>query len=439
MLKSPRKAGAKVAVASPNAPAGSANLTPFALDGSEDGLLYSPTTRTEALVAGIDVAPAIITRLGAEPPREMQGRPANVRSGEAASAERLGERLSFVGEKRGEVWVSIGMISVLGALFATLWKGRTGASFVLLTLAALPAGSLISAILPIANTPAITASTLLFGGLLVAVYWRFSSSAPGVVAGVYLTTAALILADTVSGGALMKLSTLGYNPAYGTRFYGIGNEYAAFLAGSLTTGVGALAYRRRLPPALVLAAGLAAVVVLGLPTMGADVGGVSRAGVRFRGDFWTSPRERAPRPGALDGRRPAPGGRSVSDQRVVLPWRLARFAGGGRRDGTGRDSGAKTAFEPGSPPEPGFSAGLLGGSVLGFPGLAPHARYGTRRRFARGNDHRAGLRHTQRLRNTGRHLRARLPDGGRQHLPIVWSRKIQQSSVSQIMVKTETD
>ena len=281
--------GAEVAVASPGAPVGSAtgstNLAPFVLWGSGEGLLYSPTTRTEALVAGIDVAPTLLARLGVEPPREMQGRPATVVPGGPAAAERLaerlGERLSFVAEKRSVVWISIAAVMVLCMLLATLWRGKTGASFVLLALAALPMGALVPGALPPTNVPAVIFSILASGGLLAAVARRFSGTVPGEISLVYLTVAAVILADTAFGGPLMKLSTLGYNPAYGTRFYGIGNEYSAFLAGGLTVGVGALVHRRRLFLVPVLAAGLSAVLILGLPAMGADVGGSLALGLGF--------------------------------------------------------------------------------------------------------------------------------------------------------------
>ena len=149
------EAGARAAVASPNVSEDSANLAPFALGGQEEGLLYSPTTRTEALIAGTDIAPTILAQLGVEPPREMQGRPVTVRPGETASAARLGGRLSFVAEGRSEVWLLVGTVMVLGGLLATVQRGRTGASFVLLTLAMLPAGALISAAFPVTNTPAV--------------------------------------------------------------------------------------------------------------------------------------------------------------------------------------------------------------------------------------------------------------------------------------------
>jgi hypothetical protein len=90
-----------------------------------------------------------------------------------------------------------------------------------------------------------------------------------------------VVLDAAAGGVLERFSTLGYNPATGTRFYGVGNEYAAALAGGLTVGLGVLACRRRVPAALLAAAGAVAVLALGLPTMGADVGGSLALGLGF--------------------------------------------------------------------------------------------------------------------------------------------------------------
>ena len=121
--------GAEVAIASPNAPTGSANLAPFVLGGSGEGLLYSSTTHTKALITGIDVAPTLLARLGVEPPREMQGRPATVVPGEPAAAERLGELLSFVAEQRGR---SLGFYrGGHGLLYAvgSVFEGQDGCEF----------------------------------------------------------------------------------------------------------------------------------------------------------------------------------------------------------------------------------------------------------------------------------------------------------------------
>lgn len=71
----------------------------------------------------------------------------------------------------------------------------------------------------------------------------------------------------------MGFSILGHDPAYGTRFYGIGNEYSAVVAGALPLAAGLLVARSpRLLTAVPVAAVLA-VLAIGLPTLGADVGG----------------------------------------------------------------------------------------------------------------------------------------------------------------------
>ena len=276
-----RSAGATVAVAAPVPPSGLANLTPFVLTGPGEGLLYSPTTRTRGLLSSSDVAPTLLGRLGIDVPPGMQGRDATVRPGTTGDAVRLGERISFVAEERFVAWLIIGAAMLAGTLLAVLWKGKAGAVYALLVLAALPAGALAVAAIPTTSAFVVAFSTLFLSGTLAGISWWFSRTNVSRISGVFLLVSALILADTISGGALMKLSTLGYNPAYGTRFYGIGNEYAAFLAGSLTVGIGALAYRRRLPLALVLTAGIVVVLALGLPTMGADVGGSLALGFGF--------------------------------------------------------------------------------------------------------------------------------------------------------------
>jgi hypothetical protein len=162
-----------------------------------------------------------------------------------------------------------------------------------LALAALPAGALLAAAFPVTGVLPVGALTALFAGGIIALCWRISGSFAGALAGVALATAAFVTLDAAAGGALERFSTIGYNPATGTRFYGVGNEYAAVLAGSLTMGLGVLAHRRRPPAALLAAVGAVAVLALGLPTMGADVGGSVALGLAFgatvglvRGERW---------------------------------------------------------------------------------------------------------------------------------------------------------
>lgn len=288
LVEASSEARATVAVASANSPAGSTNLTPFALSG-EEGLLYSPATRTAGLISNADVAPTLLAELGVEVPAGMQGRDATVRPGTYEQAERLGERISFVAENRYEVWVMVLIFAAAVFLFVGFRSGWSGARPVILTLAALPAGALLVGAVPVTNAPAVAAMIVACACILTLPAWRLAGGVFGALAFVCLATATLVSADAAAGGALMKFSTLGYNPFSGSRFYGIGNEYAAILAGSLTMGLGALAEsirergsrRGKLPAVPLALVGAAVVIVVALPTMGADVGGSVALGVGF--------------------------------------------------------------------------------------------------------------------------------------------------------------
>ena len=283
LVEAARETGAAVAVASPNGPKGTPNLTPFVFLRPSSGgdLLYSPTTRTQGLLTNTDVAPTLLDALGAPVPPEMSGRAAEVRPGDVESVELLQRRLWFVEDKGFRVWGVVGVLWALALVVGTARRGRRGVSWAVLALAALPAGALLAAAFPVTGVLSVGALTALFAAGMTALSWRLSGSFAGAFAGIALATAALVTLDAAAGGPLERFSTIGYNPATGTRFYGVGNEYAAVLAGSLTLGLGVLTHRRR-PPAVPLAAvGAVAVLALGLPTMGADVGGSLALGVAF--------------------------------------------------------------------------------------------------------------------------------------------------------------
>ena len=303
-----RRTGAAVAVAAPNGPPESPNLTPFALvqpGESEGGLLYSPSTRTAGLVTNADVAPTLLSLLGAPVPSEMAGRVAEVRQGEPESAERLQRRMWFVTESGFEVWAVIGVLCACALGVGVLRGGRNGASAVVLALAALPAGALFAAAVPVTGVLAVAALTVLFARGISFLSSRISGGFAGALAAVSLATALLVLLDAAAGGVLERYSTIGYNPGTGTRFYGVGNEYAAALAGSLTLGLGVLARQLRMAAALPVMFGAVAVLVLGLPTMGADVGGSLALGIGVGATV-----------GMLGG-----GG-----LRAVIPWSAGGFA-----------------------------------------------------------------------------------------------------------------
>lgn len=267
-----RESEAGVAVAAPNAPPGSANLTPFALSGP-DGVLYSPGTRTAGLISNEDVAPTLLERLNVPVPPRISGQAAEVRAGSVERVDRLQERISFVEEERGVVWTLLVGAALAAFALGAVLGGREGIRWAVLFPAALPLGALLPAALPVTNAVLVAAQGIFVAGGATMFLRKFTRSPLAAMAWISLLTAVIICADAVLGGIAMRYSVLGYNPAYGTRFYGIGNEYSAVVAGATCVAAGLfVAWRRRLLR-VVPVAGAVAVLAIGLPAMGADVGG----------------------------------------------------------------------------------------------------------------------------------------------------------------------
>ena len=272
IAKVAREAEAGVAIAAPNAPPASANLTPFVLSGP-DGVLYSPGTRTAGLISNEDVAPTLLERLNVPVPPRISGQAAEVRAGSVERVDRLQQRISFVEEERGMVWTLLVGAALATFALGAVFEGREGIRWAMLFPAALPLGALIPAAFPVTNAVLVAAlGTLVAGGATVLLR-KFTRSPLAAMAWILLLTAVIICADAVLGGIAMRYSVLGYYPAYGARFYGIGNEYSAVLAGTMSVAAGLfVAWRRRLLR-IVPVAGVVAVLAIGLPAMGADVGG----------------------------------------------------------------------------------------------------------------------------------------------------------------------
>lgn len=279
VVEAARAERATVAVAAPSAPEGSANLAPLALSGP-DGLLYSPGTRTTGLLSNEDIAPTLLERLDVEAPPQMAGRAAEVRPGGASDAARLQERLAFVDERRATVWAILFGVTAAAFVVGGLRWRREGLRTAVLFLAALPVGTLAAGAVPVTNAALVGVLAALAAGGLVVVTRRVFG-ALGSLAVVALATVGFLMADAAFGGSVMGFSVLGHDPAYGTRFYGIGNEYSAVVAGALPLGMGLMAARHPGLVATVPVAGVLAVLAVGLPTMGADVGGSLALGFGF--------------------------------------------------------------------------------------------------------------------------------------------------------------
>ncbi|HHV54299.1 MAG TPA: hypothetical protein GXX55_02445 [Firmicutes bacterium] len=314
--------------------------------GRPPGLLTSATTRWSGIVANLDVAPTIALLLsGYSPWGESKASPADTASRSAraipidAPADELMRRatgrawvvepassaaavLRELGELaarttavsatrpgilRGYVlaWIIVSLVSLAVLLHgattapppgsarrAWLAVSRVPLSLAILSLTLVPLALMVASPIyshgaGLALTAILAGSALVSAGLLA--LWRRPYPALLWVAGLLV---AGLITDTLTGSNWMRRSVLGYDPAVGARYYGIGNEYMGILVGATTlfwTGLldrlMVSAGRERALPSVgrwVLARGVGlvgglTVLAVGLPFWGANFGGALTA------------------------------------------------------------------------------------------------------------------------------------------------------------------
>ena len=258
-------------------------LLTFAIGGEGfDGLATSDSTRTRGLVASTDVGPTILDRLGIAVPEDMNGQPITGEGDDdVGDIADLSERLEVTSLRRGPA-IGQNLLAWLAAVAVVcLLYRRRGARVALQLLALAGAYMPLMCLVGAAIEPSLLAERLLIGlgaPLLGAITLRLWPGwrALGIAS---LATVAAFAADLIAGTGLVPLSIPGPNPAAGSRFYGIGNEVEAIVAGLLPIGVGALLASRESSrdggtrAALAfLAAGAAGAIVFAAGRFGADVG-----------------------------------------------------------------------------------------------------------------------------------------------------------------------
>lgn len=249
--------------------------------GGAGGELTSASTNLPGVVAAIDIAPTILRRLGVRVPSAMRGRPISS-SGrlDVRGLRSFRKRLTVINGRRFPAieglllaWLALALaagalggwgrtrpaVLRLGAL-AVMW-----APLAVLIDAALGPGRLAEQALLIALCFALAALT---DRLLP---WPRGPALPAAVG--FLAVAI----DAAAGTHLLVRSLLGPNPAFGARFYGIGNELKSGLTVLVLVGVAAAlapAVRSRRNAAIMAGAGVVLGVVIGSGRLGAGVGGV---------------------------------------------------------------------------------------------------------------------------------------------------------------------
>ncbi|HEU4964987.1 MAG TPA: hypothetical protein VFV52_14165 [Bacilli bacterium] len=329
-------------------------LSPILMVGGQmtpGSLLTSSTTKREGLIADYDIAPTIVQQLGGDPNKfEFLGQPAETivlekgswegGLGAASKEANATEVVKVSDEQKGSgievtsntnntnLHAYAGSLAVLANIehdmlipnqsrkwLVTPWVDTWIALACLILLAQLLRPRWLRFLQPVAEwmmtlplawlivplfDPQTVGSNILHAlGLAVAI-WFCLLTIPqpirriGTLAGV---TAATLLGDVLTGGALLKHSVLSYDPIVGARYYGIGNEYMGVLLGSLmlslniwlvgrgNSNIGVFAARRpfttRLPYLLAVALCLTTLYLFAAPTLGTNAGGALAGAVGF--------------------------------------------------------------------------------------------------------------------------------------------------------------
>ncbi|GAA0965997.1 hypothetical protein [Actinocorallia libanotica] len=272
--------------------------------GFERGYLTSAATRRDGLVTLTDLTATVLAELGIERPSGAVGsawRSAPSADPAAAKVEALHDQdlaAQAVRKLSSGFFIVLFSVQLLLYGYAALALRRSGARdrdrrrilgwtrIGALAGAATPAAAYLAGMLPWwrASSPGtmlvvcVAGLAALITALALAGPWRRSITGPGlVIAGL---TALVLGLDVISGSSLQINTFMGYTALVAGRFYGFGNmAFALFATASILTAAWLAepllrAGRRKAALAVVVAIGLVAVVVDGLPGWGSDFGGV---------------------------------------------------------------------------------------------------------------------------------------------------------------------
>ena len=268
--------------------------------GFSSRYLTANSTRTDGLVTLTDVSATALRTLGVRQPKEAVGSPWRTGSAKPSSVGKVSDRLNdqdvaAQALSRLVAPFDIFLVLVQVGLYAfgilvlrrKRQRGMAVTRVASLAAASVPAASFLTNLVPWWRThPAITLTVTLLAGiaaltaLAAAGPWRRSVTGPGaVIAG---ATALILTLDVMTGNHLQVCSMLGYTPLVAGRFYGFGNPSWALWITSLIIVTGALAGRlpvredgrRAGTTALVIGAGVVALLIDGAPMWGADFGGI---------------------------------------------------------------------------------------------------------------------------------------------------------------------
>lgn len=286
-----------VLVASPTPPSDRPALGVFAAQGPgvPHGSARSATTRRTGFVTLVDLAPTVLDRLGVPIPDTIGDTPISFEPSASPVDNGIDSFIDTDVEARardaatGPITVAMVLLVTIVA-FAAMWVRRRGGraatavrALCLVTMA-YPAAAFLTGVWPGASAGTwavlvvVLAVAALIGALGTWVGRAEDERGPLVVS---VLTVLVLAVDVLTGARLQFDTPFGYSPIVAGRFAGFGNVAFSFLSASVVIAASAataLAARAGVASGrrVVLTAAwfAAAVVVVGAPSFGSDVGGV---------------------------------------------------------------------------------------------------------------------------------------------------------------------
>jgi len=259
--------------------------------GPTAGLLMSATTRTPGLISNLDIAPTLLSWLKVPRPAPMTGHPITETRGSMIDLRQMDALTRANADGIVPIFVVLGIIAAFsgfgGLLAVRLGRTASVASSLMLVLSNFPLAMLLVVLLHPKSVLELGAYTgILMLGLALLEHFTArivhqrqpNLSVPhGTILALAAFTVLTIVIDTLLGQYLIKFSLFSSYQVNGIRFYGIGNEYMGVLVGMALL----LTFHGGFRPTAAVAMFGAATLVLGLPSLGADAGGLVAALVAF--------------------------------------------------------------------------------------------------------------------------------------------------------------
>ena len=261
--------------------------------------LTADSTRTGGLVTLTDATATILHTLGIKQPSDAVGSRWHDDGAKPASVATLAKKLNdqdIAAQDNSRLvppfYIALVIVQVALYAFGAFALSRKRRRILAVTRiaalagASLPAASFLANLIPwwSAGRPAavmiaaIVVWIAVITGIALAGPWRRSITGSGAIIGG--VTALVLTLDVLTGSHLQTCSMLGYTPLVAGRFYGFGNIPWALWVTGLIIVTGAVAGwllssgRRRAATAVVIAAGILALVIDGAPFAGTDFGGI---------------------------------------------------------------------------------------------------------------------------------------------------------------------